>query len=149
MSSSPDQGPMDGVTPHLTIGGGRAMEAIDFYKRAFGATEAMPPMPAGGEGNPMGMAADDKRVMHAHLKLNGGSLMLNDDFPEFGKGPQATPTGATLHLQVDDADKWFERATAAGATTAMPLDNAFWGDRYGQVTDPFGFTWSIGGPIRN
>ena len=148
MSSNPDQGPINGVTPHLTIPDNRAMEAIDFYKRAFDAEEAMPPMPAGGENVPMNLPADDKRVMHAHLKINGGSLMLNDDFPEFGE-PTRKPAATTLHLQVDDADMWFERATAAGATTTMPLDNAFWGDRYGQVTDPFGFTWSIGGPIKN
>jgi PhnB protein len=137
MTDSAEQGPVNGVTPHLSIGGGRAAEAIDFYKRAFGAEEAMR-MPA----------QDGKRLMHAHLKVNGASLMLADDFPEYRGGqPQPEPSAVTLHLQVDDADRWFERAVAAGATPTMPLADQFWGDRYGQVRDPFGHSWSIGAPI--
>lgn len=139
MGSNPDQGPMNGVTAHLTIGGRRAAEAIDFYKRAFGAEEAMPPV----------KAQDGERIMHAHLKVNGGSIMLNDDFPEYGGGLPGAPVGVTLHLQVDDADRWFERATQAGATVTMPLGDQFWGDRYGQVKDPFGHSWSIGSPIQS
>lgn len=137
MANPADQGPNDGLTPHLSIGGGRAAEAIDFYKRAFGAEESMR------------MPADDgKRLMHAHLKINGASLMLADDFPEYRGGtPQPAPSAVTLHLQVDDADRWFERAVAAGATATMPLADQFWGDRYGQVRDPFGHMWSIGAPI--
>lgn len=54
----------------------------------------------------------------------------------------------TLHLHVDDADAWFDRAVAAGATVVMPIDNMFWGDRYGQIKDPFGHQWSIGAPIK-
>lgn len=154
MASNPDQGPTSGVTPHLTIPDGRAKEAIAFYKRAFGAEEAVPPMAAGdmpdmGEGGPK-MTGDD-RVMHAHLRVNGGSLMLNDAFPEFvaeqdrDKGP---PAWTTLHLQVEDADTWFDRAVEAGARITMPLADQFWGDRYGQLKDPFGFTWSVGGPVK-
>jgi len=83
--------------------------------------------------------------MHSHLSLNGGSLMLNDDFPEFGSA--ASPPGSiTLHLQVKDADAAWNRALEAGASEKMPLADQFWGDRYGQLTDPFGFTWSIGAP---
>lgn len=128
-----EQGPTSGLTPHLTIGGGRAAEAIDFYTRAFGATERLR------------MPADDgKRLMHAHLIINGSSLMLNDDFPEYRGGTaEGAPAGLTLHLQVDDADRWFERAKQAGATETMALQDMFWGDRYGQVTDPFGYRWSI------
>jgi len=128
------QGPTGGVTAHLTIRDNRAADAIDFYSRAFGAEE-------------LGrhMADDGKRVMHAHLSLNGGSLMLNDDFPEFGSA--ASPPGSiTLHLQVKDADAAWNRALEAGASEKMPLADQFWGDRYGQLTDPFGFTWSIGAP---
>ena len=128
------QGPTGGVTAHLTIRDNRAADAIDFYSRAFGAEE-------------LGrhMADDGKRVMHSHLSLNGGSLMLNDDFPEFGSA--ASPPGSiTLHLQVKDADAAWNRALEAGATEKMPLADQFWGDRYGQLTDPFGFTWSIGAP---
>ena len=137
MDRNEDQGPNNGVTPHLTITGKRAAEAIRFYAEAFGAAEAMPPM----------KAEDGERIMHAHLRINGGSVMLNDDFPEYGYAG-GTPSDVTLHLQVDDADAWFARAVAAGATETMPLANQFWGDRYGQVKDPFGHSWSIGSPIQ-
>jgi PhnB protein len=137
MTNAAEQEPTGGLTPHISISGGRAAEAIDFYKRAFGAEEAMR------------MPADDgKRLMHAHLKINGSSLMMADDFPEYRGGtPQPAPSAVTLHLQVDDADHWFERAVAAGATATMPLADQFWGDRYGQIRDPFGHMWSIGSPI--
>jgi PhnB protein len=138
MAGQADQGPVAGVTPHLTIRDERAAEAVEFYKVAFGAEEAMR------------MAADDgKRLMHVHLKINGGSVMMNDDFPEYRGGPSPEPAGVTLHLQVDDADRWFERAVAAGAQVDMPLANQFWGDRYGQIKDPFGHSWSIGGPVKH
>jgi PhnB protein len=129
---------LSGVTPHLTIRDNRAAEAIDFYARAFGAEEAMR------------MPADDgKRVLHANLRIAGGSLLLNDDFPEMAGGVgAAAPAGVTLHLDVDDADAAWEKALAAGATVRFPIDDQFWGQRYGQVTDPFGHTWSIGGPIK-
>jgi PhnB protein len=149
MALHENQGPTAGVTPHLTILDRRGHEAVKFYKAAFAATEAMPPHLAGAV---PGMAEGDDRIMHAHLKINGGSLMLNDAFPEFTQGDadhQAIPAHTTLHLQVDDADAWFERAVAAGATISMPLANQFWGDRYGQVKDPFGHSWSIGGPVRD
>lgn len=138
MTANPDQGPTNGVTAHLTIGDRRAAEAIRFYKAAFAAEEAMPPH----------LADDGQRIMHSHLRINGGSVMLNDDFPEYMGGPTPPPAAVTLHLQVDDADAWFERATEAGATVAMPLADQFWGDRYGQVRDPFGHRWSIGGPVK-
>lgn len=147
MALHEDQGPRTGVTPHLTILDRRALEAIAFYERAFGAEQAMPPHLAKAV---PGMAADDDRVMHAHLKINGGSLMLNDAFPEYTQDKadrDAVPAHTTLHLQVDDADAWFERAVAAGAQVTMPLDDQFWGDRYGQVKDPFGHSWSIGAPV--
>lgn len=129
--------PMPGVTPHLVIRDNRAAEAIDFYAGAFGAQE----------GARM-MADDGKRILHAHLTLAGGSLMLNDDFPEMAGGsPADAPTGVTLHLDVPDADAAWDKALAAGATERFPLANQFWGQRYGQVTDPFGHTWSIGGPV--
>ena len=148
MDQHEQQGPTTGVTPHLTILDRRGLEAVAFYERAFGAEQAMPPVLAGSV---PGMAEGDQRVMHAHLKINGGSLMLNDAFPEYTQGADdhgAIPAHVTLHLQVDDADAWFERATAAGAEVTMPLGDQFWGDRYGQVKDPFGHSWSIGGPIR-
>jgi len=67
--------------------------------------------------------------------------------PETAALPE--PAGAILHLQVDDADAWFERAVRAGAHAPMPLEDQFWGDRYGHVKDPFGHTWSIGAPIKS
>jgi PhnB protein len=85
--------------------------------------------------------------MHAHLLINGGHLMLNDDFPEYG-GAAAPPGSVTLHLQVTDADAAWHRAIAAGGKEKMALADQFWGDRYGQLVDPFGFTWSIGAPVK-
>jgi PhnB protein len=137
MERDENQGPMGGVTAHLTIRGNRAAEAIDFYRQAFGAESVMDPVPA----------EDGKRILHAHLLINGGHLMLNDDFPEYGR-PEKEPGGLTLHLQVTDADAAWQRAISAGATEIMPLGDQFWGDRYGQITDPFGFRWSIGAPVK-
>lgn len=139
MADDAPQGPTGGLTPHLQIGGGRAAEAIDFYTNAFGATE-LRRMPA----------PDGKRLMHAHLLVNGASLMLHDEFPEHvdpAHADSGPPRGVLLHLQVDDADMWFNKAVKAGAKVMMPLQDMFWGDRYGQITDPFGHRWSIAHPL--
>jgi PhnB protein len=132
-----EQGPLGGVTPHLVVNDAPA--AIDFYKQAFAATEYLR------------MLADDgKRVMHAHLGINGGSVMLHDDFPEYrGGAPLPEVAGVTMHLQVDDTDAWFDRAIAAGASVTMAPEDMFWGDRYAQVKDPFGHSWAFGATIRN
>lgn len=139
MDDAAQQGPLGGLTPHITIRGGKAADAIAFYERAFGATELM-----------RQMADDGVRILHAHLRLNGGSLMLNDEFLEY-QGPADTgdgpAEGLVLHLQVDDADACWERALTAGAEVRFPLADQFWGDRYGQVTDPFGYVWSIGSRV--
>ena len=127
-----------GITPHLTIRDNRAADAIDFYKAAFGAELENGPH----------LADDGQRIMHAHLYFNGGALMLNDDFPEFGHGEAAAPASVTLHLQVPDADAAWQRALDAGSEVRFPMADQFWGDRYGQVKDPFGFTWSIGAPVK-
>jgi uncharacterized glyoxalase superfamily protein PhnB len=82
------------------------------------------------------------RTMHIHLYINGGSVMLSDPYPEHGHPLQA-PQAFTLHLQVDDVDAWWERAVQAGAEVRLPLQLMFWGDRYGQLSDPFGVTWSL------
>jgi len=126
---------LGGVTPYLTVRG--ASDAIEFYKRAFGAEEL--------DRRP---AEDGVRLMHCHLKVNGSDVMMADEFPEYGAGLGAGPSGVTLHLAVDDADAWFARATGAGATVVMPLEDTFWGDRYGMVRDPFGHVWAIGAAIR-
>ena len=135
MADNENQAPTGGLTPHIQIGDNRAAEAIDFYIAAFGATEVR-----------RQPADDGIRLMHAHLHINGASLMLHDEFPEYVSPEEADVAGGsglTLHLHVNDADRWLDRAVAAGATATMPIEDMFWGDRYGQVKDPFGYRWSI------
>lgn len=125
---------MTGIAPYLQFGDPGAVAAIDFYKQAFDAEEV--------DRRP---AEDGKRLMHAGLRINGGWLLMSDSFPEYGY-PHEKPAGFVIHLQVDDADVWWGRAVAAGCEVTMPIDLQFWGDRYGQLKDPFGVSWSIGGP---
>ncbi len=119
------------VTPHLVISG--AAKAIDWYKKALGATEIMRhPMP-------------DGRLMHAGIKIGDSIVMMADCFPEMG---QKSPTelGAStvvISLYVPDCDKLWNQAVAAGATVRFPLMDQFWGDRYGQLVDPFGHIWGL------
>jgi len=124
------------LSPHLFVSDAAA--AIDFYKRAFGATELT-----------RHLAPDQKRIMHAALLINGATVMLCDEFPEYSGGKRSAPdalggTPVVLHLQMEDADSFFAEATAAGAEVKMPLADQFWGDRYGQLKDPFGHIWSVG-----
>ena len=109
-----------------------AADYIDFLKRAFNAVEvSRAPGP-------------DGRLMHAHVRIGDSNLMLNDDFPEFGFAPIAEGRWPmVLHLFVPDVDATFAQAVAAGCEVVMPLADQFWGDRYGHVKDPSGFTWSI------
>ncbi|HEX8359448.1 MAG TPA: VOC family protein [Longimicrobium sp.] len=123
-----------GVVPYLMVRG--ASEAAEFYKRAFGAEELA-----------RNAGEDGKRLIHCHLRINGADVMMSDEFPEHGFAlAEGGPSGVTLHLAVDDADVWFTRAVEAGATVVMPIADQFWGDRYGQLSDPFGHSWSIGSP---
>jgi PhnB protein len=127
------------VLPHLVVGDAPA--AIDFYVKAFGAEEV-------GR-----VPGPDGRLVHAALRINGSTIMLNDDLPEMSGGKSMTPaslggTPVTIHLTVDDVDAKFQRALDAGATVVAPLDDQFWGDRYGVVADPFGHHWSLGQPVR-
>lgn len=125
-----------GVYPYLSVTGGKA--AIEFYIRAFGATERV-----------RMLAEDGERIMHAQIVINGGLIMISDDFPEYrGGGAAPAPAGVTIHLEVDDADAWWTRAVEAGASIVMPIGDQFWGDRFGQLKDPFGHAWSIGAPIK-
>lgn len=125
-----------GVYPYLSVKGGKA--AIEFYTRAFGATERV-----------CMLADDGERIMHAQIVINGGLIMISDDFPEYRGGAETPPpAGVTIHLEVDDADAWWARAVEAGASILMPIDDQFWGDRFGQLKDPFGHDWSIGAPIK-
>ncbi|BBX00537.1 hypothetical protein BST36_01625 [Mycolicibacterium moriokaense] len=127
------------VSPHLTVDDAAA--AIDFYVKALGAEElGRVPGPGG-------------KLVHAALKINGSTVLLNDDFPEMSEGKSLTPkalggTPVTIHLTVTDVDTTFQKAVDAGATVVHPLEDAFWGDRYGVVRDPFGHQWSMGQPMR-
>jgi PhnB protein len=119
------------ITPHLTVKD--AAKALDFYSRAFGAVEqSRVPDPNG-------------HIMHAQVLIGDSPVMLVDEYPEMGaRGPLALGgSSVTIHIYTDDADALFARATAAGATVRMPIADMFWGDRYGQVVDPFGHVWSI------
>jgi PhnB protein len=122
-----------GVVAYLQVDG--ATKAADFYKRAFGAEVALV--------HPV----DDKgRTMHVHLYINGSSVMLGDAYPEHGF-PLKPAQGFNLMLPVDDIEAWWTRAIAAGAESVMPVADMFWGDRYGQLRDPFGIIWALNQPI--
>jgi len=123
-----------GVTPYLTVDG--AIKAAEFYKNAFAAEVAAIHPP------------DEKgRTMHVHLYINGSSVMLSDAFPEHGH-PLKAPAAFNLTLQVGDVDNWFNCAVDAGCTSILPAQDMFWGDRYGQLRDPFGILWAINGPVK-
>ncbi|OBK23619.1 VOC family protein [Mycobacterium asiaticum] len=127
------------LSPHLVVD--NAAAAIDFYVKAFDAVE-------------MGrVPGPDGRLIHAAVQINGFTVMLNDDFPEMCNGQSMTPkalggTPVTIHLTVTDVETKFQRAIDAGATVVMPLEDQFWGDRYGVLADPFGHNWSLGQPVR-
>ncbi len=127
---------MRSLTPHLVCRGAAA--AIDFYGRAFGAIEQFR------------LPGPDGRLVHACVLIGDSQLFLVDEMPEHGAlGPQALKgSPVTIHLQVQDADATFARAVQAGATVTMPLADMFWGDRYGQVVDPFGHHWSVATHMR-
>ena len=119
------------ITPHIVVAD--ASKAIEFYKKALGATEkGVFTMP------------DGKGVMHAELKIGDSIVMLGNECPPHALSPKSCG-GASVSLRVytDNADAAFERAVKAGCTVKMPMTDMFWGDRYGQVEDPFGHKWSI------
>jgi PhnB protein len=128
------------IVPYLTVSNGNA--AIAFYKKGLGAKEVMR-MPA----------EDKKRLMHAEVEINGHSLYLSDDFPEFSGGRTPEKLGGTpfsIFVQLTapkEVDQWIARAAKAGAKVSMPAADQFWGDRFGQITDPFGHSWSFGAPL--
>ena len=125
------------ITAHLIARDGD--KAVEFYKKAFGA-----------EVKDVHHSPDGK-VMHAELRIGDSKLLLADEFPEFGsKSPQSLGgSPVVLNIYVEDVDALFNRAVAAGATVTMPLANQFWGDRYGQVVDPFGHHWALGAHIED
>ena len=121
------------ILAHLILND--ASKALEFYKNAFGAEIH------GVHKTP------DGKVMHAELTIGGARLMLADEFPDFcslsAKTLGNSPVVLNLYVE-EDVDSLFNQAVAAGATVLMPLQNQFWGDRYGQITDPFGHRWALG-----
>lgn len=119
------------VTPHLVIK--NCAKAIDFYKKALSAQEIYRSL------------MPDGRVMHAMIQIGNSFVMMADEFPEMGaKGPDTIGgTSTSLHIYTEDADKLFNQAVSAGSIVIMQLDDTFWGDRYGQIQDPFGHRWAI------
>lgn len=119
------------VTPYLCVKGGA--EAIEFYKKAFGATEVMR------------MGAPDGKVGHAEIQIGDSRVMLADEFPEMGFLSPKTIGGSPvmMHVYVEDVDTTISRATGAGAKLTRPVADQFYGDRAGQVEDPFGHRWYV------
>lgn len=127
------------LTPYLTVKG--AAKAIDFYGKAFGATEVCRmPLP------------DGKAIAHAEIMIGDSHVMLGDEFPQ--PGAPVAPTTAkhttvTVHMYVKDVDTAFKKAVSAGATAMMPPTDMFWGDRFAKVSDPFGHHWSIATHVKD
>jgi len=125
------------VNPHIVVRG--AAEAAEFYARAFGAQERRRvPVP-------------DGRLMSVELRLGDSTVMLADEFPEMGVVSPLSLGGSAsvLQIQTDDVDALWERAVGAGATALHPLADAFWGERHGQLTDPYGHKWGLAQHLRD
>lgn len=124
------------LAPHLVCAG--AADAIEFYKKAFGATEMMR------------LPGPDGRLMHGAVLINGAMVMLVDEMPEHGTlSPRKLGgTPVVIHLTVPDVDSFIDHAVRNGAALKMAPQDMFWGDRYGQVEDPFGHLWSIATHLR-
>jgi uncharacterized glyoxalase superfamily protein PhnB len=125
------------ITPHIVVQG--AERAAAFYRDAFGAEEIER------------IPTPDGRLMSVQLRLNGGVVHLADEFPEMGvlAPPSLGGTAVVLALDVADADAAFAQAVAAGAEVRQPLQDAFWGDRHGQLDDPFGHRWNVAQHLRD
>ncbi len=125
------------ITPHIVVQG--ADRAAAFYGDAFGAEETSR------------IPTPDGRLMSVQMRVGDAELHLADEFPELGvlAPPSVGGTPVVLALEVDDADAVFERAVAAGATVRQPVQEMFWGDRHGQLEDPFGHRWNIGQHVRD
>jgi len=127
----------NGITPHLVVRD--AARAAQWYMEALGAEErGRLPLPGG-------------KLMQVELRFGGSTVMLADEFPELGVlSPLAIGGTATvLHLVTADVDRLWERAVEAGAEVRQPLGDAFWGERYGQITDPFGHRWGLAQRVRH
>jgi uncharacterized glyoxalase superfamily protein PhnB len=123
------------IFPYLCVRG--AAEAIDFYRKAFGAEEKLR------------LTEPSGRIGHAEISIGGHVVMLSDEFPEYGiraPGPEEK-VPMILHLHVDDADALMRRAVEAGATVVRPAKDEFYGERSGRLRDPFGHEWLVGHAI--
>ena len=131
-ATATDDAVKGGVIAYLMVNSATA--AADFYVKALGAriVGGYPP-------------DENGRTMHIHLHVNGSSIMLGDPCPEQGF-PHQPPQAFNLVLPVGDADRWWKRAVDAGAEPVMPVQDMFWGDRYGQFRDPFGVLWAVNQP---
>lgn len=120
------------VSAHIIIK--NAKEALEFYKKAFGAEELC--VMTGPDGN---------SVMHAEIKIGNSVIMIGDEYPGPGVKSPVTLNGSSvcIHIYTEDADALFDRAKDAGATEVMPIGDQFWGDRYGMLSDPYGHYWSV------
>jgi len=119
------------LVPYLAVEGGVA--ALEFYKRAFGARELAR------------VLTPDGKLIHGRLRIGDSILMLSDVFPGSGVAAPSSvgTTTATIHIYSKNVDALWDRAVAAGAKVTMPLDNQYWGERYGHLLDPFGHHWSL------
>jgi uncharacterized glyoxalase superfamily protein PhnB len=125
-----------GLCAYLEVDG--ALKAAAFYEKAFAAEQAFAVPP------------DEKgRTMHVHLYVNGSSLMLGDPYPDYGH-PHEPAQGYTLQLILgaDEIDAWWKRAVEAGCKEETPLQQMFWGDRWGSLRDPFGVLWAMNAPAK-
>jgi uncharacterized glyoxalase superfamily protein PhnB len=131
----PDEVTIHEAFPYLRLQG--AAEAIEFYRKAFGATELLRLTEPGG------------RIGHAEIKVGGTVLMLSDEYPELGIRGPATLGGTTfaMHLHCSNVDALIERAVQAGATLVRPAEDQFYGERSGMIRDPFGHEWLLGHSI--
>jgi PhnB protein len=136
MAKNPPEG-YHSVTPAIAVRD--AARAIQFYKDAFGAEELNR------------MEGPDGSIMHAEIRIGDSIVMLGEENPAWQiKSPQTLGgVHGSLHIYVDDADASFARALAAGCEVRTPLEDAFWGDRYGKVTDPFGHEWGIATRVKD
>src|SRR5256712_12843385 len=118
------------ITPYLAINGAAA--AIDWYKKAFGAKELAR------------QAVPDGKLMHARIRIGDSIVMLSDTFPGGTQSPDVLGhSPVSLHIYINNVDNLWQQSVDAGAKVTMPLDNMFWGERYGQLTDPYGHHWSL------
>lgn len=135
--TSPKEAGMHSITPHLVCA--NAIGAIEFYKQAFGAVEMVK------------LTAPNGMLVHGSLRIGDSNLMLAEECADWGSFGPKTLKGSSvvIHLVVDDVDAVIAQAVAAGAKLTMPVADMFWGDRYGQVEDPFGHRWSVATHVRD